>query len=338
MGNIKQIAFLIYDNRSGSTYLAALLAEIAGVGVTIESDFIARLIERRFAIRSEGDLEKLIRLLYSEKKFSDWKISKNRLRTALAILPIPVAMNAIFDTIFSLSFTDEAIEYMIFKGPRLSHHVQCLRRVFQSPKFIYIVRDPRAVVSSQFRTHARDDRPPMSSDPVRSAVRWRRTVRRMRAADGPDILQVRYEDLIAGKDKTMARICRFLETEELSPLTYSQREKAARYFDNIPEDQKHMHANVANGEPIGKRVDAWRSELSETDIHLIQTVALREMKQLGYSPIEVRQEARGWSRLAIRIVRARFTMAGYALRRYVKFLSNFNSLWERILAKYYEYM
>jgi hypothetical protein len=63
MNTRPQLVFLLYANRSGSTFLAASLAETRHVGVTIESTFFARLVEVERSICSDTDFDAVVRLL-----------------------------------------------------------------------------------------------------------------------------------------------------------------------------------------------------------------------------------------------------------------------------------
>ena len=92
---VPQIAFLLYASRSGSTFLAASLAETRHVGVTIESTFVGRLIEVERSIRSDGDVDAIMRLLASDRTYGDWNFDPSRLRAVLAALPRPAGVEAI---------------------------------------------------------------------------------------------------------------------------------------------------------------------------------------------------------------------------------------------------
>lgn len=287
------IAFLLYTSRSGSTYFAAQLDRLRGISCTIESDFIVTLLYLRQRLPQMSPGEIASRLL-AEEKFRNWGLSKATLEMVLGESERNV--EAITHALLKATFRNE-VECYVMKVQGADRYIEDLRHCFDSPRFVHLIRDPRAVYNSQRQRRARASGTrvaAMSADPSHSARRWRDRVRRLRQAGGQDLLEVRYEDMVKEQGELLANVSNFLG------VAADCRQEAAHgqpYFARIPASERDVHRNVANGEPLVGRTEAWRHELDEADVHLIQSIAYEEMVRLGYQPIDVSERARSWSTL-----------------------------------------
>jgi Sulfotransferase family len=283
---VTKVAFLLYSSRSGSTYLASELDRIPGVSCSIESDFVARLLylEKRLpSIR----LDDLLDELYSEVKFRQWELARSELAKALQGVN-EITVEAVTLAVLKTYHGSQPHAWYVIKGQGLSAHVRRLRLSFTDPRFIYLVRDPRAVFNSQKQAHFSRSQIRMATDPTISARRWADLVRIMSDVKSADVLELRYEDLVSDPEPTLRALWDFLELPAREVELRSDRMDMPRsYYERIPAEHKHLHGNVAAGKPVQARVDAWRAELNPTDIHLIQRVASIEMKRFGYDKIEV---------------------------------------------------
>jgi LPS sulfotransferase NodH len=332
-----QIAFLLYANRSGSTFLASGLANARNVGVTIEGTFFARLVEKNTTILEDADVDAVLRLLIADITFGDWNIDEARLRELLMALPRSANVEDVIRVILQLYFDDDSLKYHIIKAPRLYFHVHRMRQLFSSPKFIHIVRDPRAVYASRLRSRVLRMNQSMANDPVAFARGWRRHVSGLHMEQGADFLEIRYEDLIGDHEQTMARVCGFLADPDLPAPVFKPVFSENRYYERIPQNQKHLHKHVKVNVPVHDRVEGWRKELDETDVHLLQWITRREMKRLGYEPVSVAPSARRWWRLVLRVCWWRVIATGYAVRRYAGYVCHPAYLKEAFFRNYYRY-
>jgi hypothetical protein len=163
------------------------------------------------------------------------------------------------------------------KHPRNSLRIGYLRAVFPDARFIHVIRDGRAVVSSVLSQVARRERrqkrpmggfakPPgwraMLRDDLaeQTALQWQaivRLVREQRAALGPAYVEVRYEELCAGPRETYRELFRFaaLRTDDAA-------------LAGIPERLEQS--------------EGWRERLSEGQLANIDKAAGDLLRELGY--------------------------------------------------------
>jgi hypothetical protein len=164
------------------------------------------------------------------------------------------------------------------KHPRNSVRIDYLRRVFPDARFIHVIRDGRAVVSSivtLIRSRARREKQPMGGfcrppgwrtllrdDLVeQTALQWQaivRHVRGWRATLGEDYCEVRYEELCAQPREVSRALFEF------SGLAAGEAQLAG-----VPE------------RPL-ERSDGWRERLTAPEIATVEKTAGDLLAELGY--------------------------------------------------------
>ncbi len=182
-------------------------------------------------------------------------------------------------------------------GEKTPHHILHLRdidRLFPGCRFILMVRDPRAVVNSRRRL-------PFSSGSIAGdAEVWRHAHRKVRTsgpANPANVLPVRYESLVSEPASVMREVLGHLGLPpSANAVPLSGRALAMLASESEPWKQK------VSGPLDPTRAQAWREELTTTEIHTIEAVAFGEMGRLGYQPLH--DAAR--LRLAGLAIRARF--------------------------------
>ena len=333
MNAAPQIVFLTYASRSGSTFLSSLLDAIPGIRVTIENDFLSRLYERRFDRKKPKKNEEIIRFLYSDPHFLEWGIEREQLAQILEKIPQAISIKTIFLTVLSIYFESMADRVWIAKIPRIENHITRLRSAFPEAKFIHIVRDPRGAVGSQLQSRSLHLRlnAPMAVDPYAAALNWQRTIERIDTEGRGAMFTVRYEDLVADTDPAMSEIKRFLSLQ--SCVEDIADETEVTYFESIPERQKALHSNVAEGVTLEHRALAWKDELIPEDGLLIERATRNGMARFGYRPYYVNivdgASIRVRFRRAIGIVRGLLR----GLRRWSAYTINPKALANRLRAR-----
>lgn len=281
----RQIAFLLYENRSGSTLLAGLIDRHEQIGVTLETESFAELLETGATLGDERDLRRILDILYAEAKFRDWGVDRAALAAALSALPRPAGFDALMRTVLDLAFGHRDLACYLVKGTRLTHHIRRLRAAVPGARFVHIVRDPRAVFASQSRARGSATGARMNTDPHDAARRWAANLSRVDRARGPDLIELRYEDLLADSERSVTEILRFLSRPGLPPLGTPEPAgdaSAARYLGRIPANQQHLHRRLGEAART-ERIDAWRDELSAAEIALVQAGAGRMLQARGYA-------------------------------------------------------
>lgn len=160
------------------------------------------------------------------------------------------------------------------KTPRLVRHLPLLASHFPGARFIHLVRDPRAVVSSLIRSDVH------RSTPWYGARRWVMDVRaglEFEAQNPERIMRLSYEALVEDPEPKIEAIMEFLGLE----LVPGQLE-AGRGAQEYSAFYANIHANL-EGRVTDRFVEHWRSHLTVEDVALIESSAAPLMDALGYS-------------------------------------------------------
>jgi hypothetical protein len=147
-------------------------------------------------------------------------------------------------------------------------------------KFIFLLRDPRAVINSKLKT----PRPYYPCETMAwygvylAAYRWKAFVEaaeKIAQNDNNLIYFVKYEDFISDFEKTLKQFSEFLNV----PITPQQVEY------KIPDAEKYIHSLVLKGEIETSRLEAWKKELEPKFIKIIESVLWKKLIKYNYIPI-----------------------------------------------------
>lgn len=272
---------VLYDARSGSTFLSRRLMESYEVLIPPEVNFLARAVmseELNPVIRTREDLLDFCVMLTGDGKFSDWGIPILELERDLGrLLPLdlPEALTAIGER-YRERYGDGEKCFGIKKGSYI-YAVDRIRRFFPGMKFICLIRDGRAVFASKKRARHSATGKPFAADPVNAAKRWadiRNRIRQLQSADPNRTLVLRYEELARSPGAVIRQAAEFLGAEPRKTAIDAE----ARL---IPDKYRHLHANTgknAQSDSIYK----WQQQLTRTEIFCFEAEAREALAAEGY--------------------------------------------------------
>jgi len=253
--------------RSGTTLLRTMLNQHPLIAIPVESLFMVDYLRA-----ADAPIDKLKRLLVSDAEFGEW-----RMPLTLSDLDDCTSAVDLMNRVHELYLQHEGKPYWGQKTPRFVRHGDLLKRYWPNAKFINMIRDPRAVTNSLINSDLH------RSTAYHGAKRWLIDVQagqRLHEQFPDDVLDVRYEDLVSDAETTLSAICDFLGVPfDAAMLAYQQEGKSGHgdYFEQI-------HARL--DQPLQQdRIEAWRLNLSPTQVALIESIATSAlMQQYGYTP------------------------------------------------------
>lgn len=147
-------------------------------------------------------------------------------------------------------------------------------------KVIHVVRDPRAVVASNYVSGARY---PL----LFLARQWRKlaTLAWANAAASDRVKIIKYEDLVNQPAETALEICKFLGVEFDEAMT---RISELKDGGNQPWHQNSSYKDAGPGaqgpaaDPASKKNERWRAALPGEYVRLVEKLCCFEMSLLGY--------------------------------------------------------
>lgn len=165
------------------------------------------------------------------------------------------------------------------KTPGNLFYADILQEWFPGAKFIYVVRDPRAGVSSMMETSF------FPGDLVFNAMSRRKFAtegrnRLERAVPTDQRVTIRFEDLVNKPEETVKALCEFIE-EEFEPEMLRFHKNASKFM----SPQASSDFNAAATRPIAPQIaEKWRQKLNRHQIAIIEHICAGEMQEFGYEP------------------------------------------------------
>lgn len=272
------IVFLTYMSRSGSTLLSARLAEYRSIGVSIEGRFPDDWTSgRRSVIGNGSELAEYLDILYARKDFCSWNVPRATLLSALAGRPFPLRYPDVLAASLDIYFRDRSVEVYVYKAGEHYLYIDALRSQVPGARFVFVDRNPLAIFNSQKRSLDSKTGKPMRTDPVDFFLNYSEVqdlVRRHRSQGYFHV--VSYESLLADEDREIAALLDFMGVRG------REKDPSRRYYESIPDGQRHLHANVKSGNVKRERIDGWLHELEAGDRWYLQIVLRRFLREKGY--------------------------------------------------------
>ena len=175
------------------------------------------------------------------------------------------------------------------KTPQNVFYLYELLTHYQAVKVINMVRDPRAVLLSQKRKWRRKFlggsfitwkemlRLVINYHPLTIGRLWNSSVDAAQVyRKHPDLLHLKFEDLLEHPEDTVRAVCGFLEIE------YQPEMLAIPYAGSsvVKDDSAEKGIRTA-------RADSWKGKLSASEVFLCQLMCRKRMKRWGYEPVRV---------------------------------------------------
>lgn len=285
--------FIVGNPRSGTTMFRLMLAAHSKINIPPESEFIVRLYQKYGHIQSFKK-EKLLNILSDlcgdnaiVNLEEQWQISLS-------------GFDENIERLFGKSYAEFCESLYIFyahakgldgkamwgdKNNAYGNYVDVLTDLYPQAKFIHIVRDGRAVLSSYQQLDIDKNQkyaPLLPKDPVVVAENWVDMVDRIdrhlqRFASG-HYITVRYEDILDDFELSISKVCDFLG------VNY---EHSMKLFHQVNIKHLMEPVNYSWKENTRKPLDrgkatAWRERLSPNDICRFESVAASKLVQHGY--------------------------------------------------------
>jgi LPS sulfotransferase NodH len=259
--------FIVGCGRSGTTLLRTLLNGHPDIGVPQESLFITDYL------RADGRvaMTTLRKMLIREPELEEWGI-----KPTLEDLDACNTPAEAIDRLHRIYLTGKGKHRWGQKTPRFVRFVGLLHTHFPGARFIHVVRDPRAVVSSLISSDVH------RSNALYASRRWLNDVGAGIEAerDFPQqVIRVRYEDLVTDVETTLSSIASFLRFDYDAAMVAAAAQGAAEYS----RFYAAIHANLSLP-PTDQFINKWKDRLSPSEVCLVESITGPRMLNLGYVP------------------------------------------------------
>lgn len=274
----KRPIFIVGIPRSGTTLIRAMLSSHPRITISPETHYLSIWMRRlgHLDVGCPQGFEAFWREFVQTDQFSHLDIDPDTTRTRILGYG-PVTHRTIFTGLMEGFAGKMGKPRWGEKTPRHYLHIDTLLEWFPKARVIYLVRDPRAVVSSMLAT------PWGGRDTEISVQEWLQCLRIMgKWEEDERVHVVAYEQLVSDPEQQLRRICRFLD-EEYSPAM-GDRSQADLLLEKRQGWARQAVAEALK--PLSQdSITKWRSNLSGYQVAVIEHLARREMLSLGYEPI-----------------------------------------------------
>lgn len=266
--------------RSGTTMLANILGNGNPCVATPESHFFNDFIYKYLPNKSdEAEKKDLVNFFNNHYRFKQWKIDASKIKS----LPNKITNNnyniVIENTVKSFAEYNSKIHekelIRIDHTPSNIKSFNIINELFPQSKFIYIIRDPRAVYAS---IKGLDWGPNSSLKLSQLWIEYTATYFAIQKLYPSRICLVKYEDILKNAKPQIKKLCDFIEIEYDDNLL--ENENGFK----IPKYTFSQHALV--GKTLDKsRIDNWKRELKKLDVNIIESQCGCILNALGYKAI-----------------------------------------------------
>lgn len=265
-------AFILCPPRSGSTLLRIMLAGHSGLFAPpdLELAQYATMGQRKREVPSQYDfhLEGVIRAVMEVKRCSDEEARAFVAQREAQDQPVHAFYKELQEAIGPRMLVDKTVSYALHAGA-----LERIQRSFEHPKFIHLIRHPKAMMHSFLEIRAKDvfawSSDIQSTDLAEMA--WlvaHRNITEFSAtcAEG-QFLQVFYEDLVQAPRQVVQRICDFLGITFEERMIEVYREQEGRMISG-PKKESRMLGDpnfFMHGKITTAPVHQWRDEMPELE-------------------------------------------------------------------------
>lgn len=273
-----QIVFLLYAQRSGSTFLARQISQKSANAVVLpELNFIERLL-----LLNRNELNELEMKTIHEFVFNDHQAEGLTYSKELACrLIYKHKQDGIAHIICSLAAqqakdVEQKVQFVFVKLSQLLKVSTAIFNAIDNPLFVHIYRDPRAVTNSALQS--RNPYSPKEllyrGDPWYVAQLWCRYISDIKKLSErtSDVYEICYENFIS--DPSTAIMQLFID------LSLPETDSPGCEFE-VSKAERNLHTLIKK-DAVVSRIDAWREELTLLQGTVVEWVSRRQMKERGY--------------------------------------------------------
>jgi hypothetical protein len=267
--------FIVGSGRSGTTLLRLILAGHSRIHIPPETWFILPLVERFSPSRSltPEDVADAVRIMTSHRRWDDMGISDADFARWAGQCEQPKLVDVI-NLVYRAHLERSGKVRFGDKTPPYINIVPELSALYPGAKFIHLIRDGRDVtisfVDANFHGHSYDGKGFEWTRAIRLGLAYRNS------PFAPQILEIRYEDMLADLEGTIRKVCGFLG-ERFEPQMLEHRDKT----NLVPARGRRIHSKLAQPISAG-RIAAWRTRMSALECFCVEANLHGELVKLGY--------------------------------------------------------
>lgn len=269
--------FIMGSGRNGSTLLSAILNRNPAIFIPPEQ-YILPFASISWHIRRDlsgrSFTKGLITRFLNPDKTVNWELDQDDLANALGEghSGFTQLMESIWRT-YAKKKGKGQVRLLGEKSPLTTHHLPNILKDFRNSRFIFLIRDPRAVVYSYSKVEGH-----AAKEVAYALWKWKDSLEMIQYLETKGVTPhvVRYEDLVIDPEKEVGGILTFLGLDPMSDILNFNAE-----IDALGVGSLSHHQNLRK--PINTdSINQWQGKLSPEVLDQIKTVA-ELAKPYGYA-------------------------------------------------------
>lgn len=270
---VKQF-FIFSPGRSGSSLLSRMLNQHPNIAVPYESHLMNTfypLIKYYGSLSEPSNLERLIEDILKTDVMNDWhpKLSKKDILNELK----QYEFGSLFDAILSSWAKKTNKKIWGEKTPHHLYYWKELNDMFPKAKFIHLIRDGRDVASSFIKARFGP------KTVFKAAHHWNNYINKFcelsSELNKDRILNIRYEDLLDNPEKTLSKLCDFLNQDYDNEMLNYHKNKTSYKTDVRNE------INLKKG-LMKENKEKWKNSFNDKELEIFESISGVNLKKFGY--------------------------------------------------------
>jgi hypothetical protein len=283
--------FIIGNPRSGTTLLRLMLTSHPNICIPPECGFAIWWFSKYKNWTkpfSKVQVQDFVRDLLESRKFETWKLSVNEL-TDFILANMPSTYAELVDSVYRLfcikmkkpgaKWGDKNNFYL--------NHIDPLSEIFPGCYFVHIVRDGRDIACSyrKVKTIGSESKyaPKLPTEITAIAEEWHGNLNKIKRSfenlNWKNVIEIRYEDLVADPKKTLSRVCESFG-EEYNPQMLEfyllNRQKGFEPAEFLQWKELTLH-------PLSdERIGRFKIEMTVQDVRDFQRIAQSTLDKYKY--------------------------------------------------------
>ncbi len=271
--------FIVGMPRSGTTLLRAMLCAHSRITISPESHFLNYWLRQyqHLDLREREGFDEFWSAFSSSQRFSYFGVEPEGLRSRL-LSTSDISFKHIFQSLLEAYAQRMDKPRWGEKTPIHHEHLDTLFDWFPNAQVIWTLRDPRATTASLMQVDW------ASRYAFVNAEWWHRSLQgfEQRWAKDQRVFLLRYEALVQHPQATLQSLCHFLGEGFEPGMVQARQEKDMPIVHTSGWARKHFQAALS---PLHQEaVKKWQTELSSTQIAIVEHCVRSVMMRYGYQP------------------------------------------------------
>lgn len=254
--------FIAGCGRSGTTLLRMIINSHPDVYIPIESMFFVDYLKYGAYLPSS-----VFRMMFfNEPMLKKW-YKGGRIKSDIA---------SVISEVHELAAKKNSAKIWGQKTPRFIREIELFEKNISNIKWILIYRDPRAVISSMLQTKNQ------TNSIIKACKRWKkdnRVIIDLMDAPKPNIMLVKYENLILNMDESIKAIFKFIGISVPDIADIINQEIDNSLVSGNPKYNTSVRSGLKSDI---RKIDSWKRKLSFKEIAYIERYCHEEMNRLSY--------------------------------------------------------